>query len=185
MFLLSSFYWNQVTEALSVIDNYLHYKKVTVNVKDEVSCMISSSSNTSNSFILPDKELHYSFMEPFYAAFEDTCPRPTMLISLHILILHCCHTYYSVCTGLYSAPRDCMLCDPRSLCCYYICQMMDPFGSTDNSLSNSCQSIDQALDRWVIMRCLWLMTLIRTDLFVWCTHLYCRPALFTESVCAC
>lgn len=31
----------------------------------------------------------------------------------------------------------------------YICQMLDPFGSADNSLSSSCQSIDQALDRWV------------------------------------
>lgn len=26
-------------------------------------------------------------------------------------------------------------------------QMLDPFGSADNSLSSSCQSIDQALDR--------------------------------------
>lgn len=65
------------------------------------------------------------------------------------------------------------------LCCY-VCQMMDPFGSTDNSLSNSCQSIDQALDRWVIMHCVWFMTLICMVLYVWCTHSHCRPVLLSE-----
>lgn len=65
------------------------------------------------------------------------------------------------------------------LCCY-TCQMMDPFGSTDNSLSNSCQSIDQALDRWVIMCCVWFISLICIDFYVRCTHSHCGPVLLSE-----
>lgn len=37
-----------------------------------------------------------------------------------------------------------------SLSLFCSCQMLDPFGSAGNSLSSSCQSIDQALDRWVL-----------------------------------
>lgn len=63
--------------------------------------------------------------------------------------------------------------------CYYICQMLDPFGSADNSLSSSCQSIDQALDRWVVMLCV-----VCVDLYLWFFKFIFRTSVInSDKIC--
>lgn len=132
------------------------------------------ANNVNNDWILlsslltHDSQLAFTIVRPWMWLTEMECShRCAFFLQLHVK-MSAVKKVYLHCTILSCARLDALW--PSTPLCYYICQMMDPFGSTDNSLSNSCQSIDQALDRWVIVCCLWFMTLIFVDWNVWHVH---------------